>query len=606
MNPSMCSVRTRDAQDVPRTLPLILERRVNDTPHKTAYMYLGDPAGPVECSYADLKKKVIAVAKAIQKSTGYGERVLLLYPPGLDFIYAFLGSVCAGTIAVPAPPPNRFKPERSLARLTSIVESARPTMALTTADMLSVIQPAVEKSEAFARLQWMATDQIPSDADEQFLDNARIHPIMMIQYTSGSTSDPKGAALSQENVLHNVAYFDQGWDHTPESILVNWLPAFHDLGLFYGILCPVWGGFTGIQMSPIDVIQRPYIWLKAVSDYKATHSVGPNFIYDLCHRKIRDSEISSLDLSRWKMALTAAEPVRAETLERFAERFAAAGFRYQTFSPGYGLSENTCKVAAVSCSEEATILSLSDEHLETNVVKLCSPGPNSRTVVGCGRPACGVEVVIVDPETGLPRGADEVGEIWISGPSVAHSYWEQPEATEDSLRAKLKGREGARYLRSGDLGFLHEGEVFITGRIKDLIIVRGTNHYPQDLEYTAQDAAPNIRPGCCAAFSYEEEGEERVALVAEVERRQQSHGEIKPNVERRSVDPTPKRPPASDVFDRNEMIAVIRTAISEIHGLRVHQIALIQAGTIPKTTSGKIQRQACKRALLSGRLIQVE
>lgn len=585
-------------------LPTILERRAVETPDKHAYVYLGELTGTLECTYANLRERACAVAEVIRDSTRQGERVLLLYPPGLDFIYGFLGSVCAGTIAVPAPPPNRFKPERSLARLSSIVESARPTVVLTTAEMLAAIRPAVAERGPFARLQWVATDQIHGEAMERpSCSSAQTQPIAMIQYTSGSTSDPKGAALSQENILHNVAYFDHGWDHTPDSILVNWLPAFHDLGLFYGILCPLWGGFLGVQMSPIDVIQRPFLWLKAISDYRATHSVGPNFIYDLCYRKIRDTEIAALELSAWKMALTAAEPIRAETMTRFANRFARAGFRYRTFSPGYGLSECTCKVVAVPCEEEPTTLSLRDDRLEQNRVEPCPPGAASRTVVACGRPGMGTGIAIVDPETCLPRGPGEVGEIWISGRSVAHSYWEQPEATEASLQARLTGSNGTTYLRSGDLGFFYDSQLYITGRIKDLIIVRGSNHYPQDLEHTAQDACPNIRPGCCAAFSYEENGEERVALVAEVERRRAENHDRKP--ERRAEDPVPSLPLSPVAFDYEVVTAAVRTAIAEVHGLRVHRVELIQAGTIPKTTSGKIQRQACKKAMLAGQLTRV-
>lgn len=586
------------------TLPAILARRADEAPDKPAYIYLGESAGPLACTYADLRERAHAVANVIRDCALPGDRVLLLYPPGLDFIYGFLGAVCAGTIAVPAPPPNRFKPERSLARLRSIVENARPTVALTTAGMLAVIRPAVAASEPFARLQWVATDEIQGGAAGGSAHGpAESHSIAMIQYTSGSTSDPKGAALSQESILHNVAYFDHGWDHTPDSILVNWLPAFHDLGLFYGILCPLWGGFRGVQMSPIDVIQRPFLWLKVISDYQATHSVGPNFIYDLCYRKVREAEIASLDLSRWKVALTAAEPIRAETMTRFADRFSQAGFRFKTFSPGYGMSECTCKIVAVPCSEEPTTLSLRDDRLEQNRVELCAPGPSSRTVVACGRPGMGTGIAIVDPETCAARGPGEVGEIWISGRSVAHSYWEQPQATKKTLRARLTGGNGTRYLRSGDLGFVHDGQLYVTGRIKDMIIVRGANHYPQDLEYTAQDACPSIRPGCCAAFSYEEDGEERVALVAEVERRKAESPGRSP--ERRSEDPLPKLPPAPVVFDCQEVTAAIRKAVSEIHGIRIHRVELIRAGSIPKTTSGKIQRQACKRAMLAGQLERV-
>lgn len=558
----------------------LLERRVRETPDKPAYVYLGDPAGPLTWSYRDLQARAWAVAAALQARGAAGARVLLLYPPGLDFIAAFLGCMASGAVAVPAPPPNPLKPERSLLRLTAIVDSARPEVALTTGAVLEAIRPAVADLPTFARLDWLATDGLAPHAEAP----AGLAPgsgadVAFLQYTSGSTSDPKGAALTHESLLHNVAYFDEGWDHDPDSVLVSWLPSFHDLGLVYGILTPLWGGFTGVQMSPIDVIMRPLVWLQAITAHRATHSAGPNFIYELCVRKVRDADLEDLDLSSWRMALNAAEPVRAETLARFVERFEPVGFRPSTFSPGYGLSEGTCKVAALPWQEAATVLHLRDDALEAHRVEPAEPGPGVRAVVGCGRPTFGVEIAIVDPETRRPKGEDAVGEIWVCGPSIASAYWEQPEATRTELKAVRADGHAGPWLRTGDLGFLHDGQLFVTGRIKDLIIVRGSNHYPQDLEYTAQDASPAIRPGCVAAFSYEADGEERVALVAEVE---------------------PNRGGAAA-----DLVARVRRAISEAHGLKVHRVELIRAGTIPKTTSGKIQRQACKHLLLGDRLEQV-
>lgn len=547
-------------------------------PDKDAYVYLDQRTGPARCTYAELRQRAHAVGARLRETGQKGERVLLLYPPGLDFIDGLLGCLSAGVTAVPAPPPNPLKPERSLARLQSIVKSAQPTFALTTSAVLQAIRPAVADDPAFAGLTWLATDEIPAGAAE--LDLHDTGGVALIQYTSGSTSEPKGATLTHENLLHNVGYFDDGWDHSPESVCVNWLPAFHDLGLVYGILTPLWGGFLGVQLSPIDVIQRPLCWLQAITSFRATHSTGPNFIYELCARKVRDDDIPGLDLTSWRTALTAAEPVRAETMARFAARFARAGFRASAFSPGFGLSEGTCKVTAVPSNEAPSVLHLRDAALEQNLVELAPPGPGTRAVVGCGRPGRGVGVVIVDPETLTPCEAGQVGEIWVSGPSVAHSYWGRPEATEAELRARLAGDGDTAYLRTGDLGFLHDGQLFITGRIKDLIIIRGANHYPQDLEYTAQDACPNIRPGCVAVCSYEDEGE-RVAVVAEVEAGR------------------------GRTLSAEETIASIRGAISEAHGLSVARVELIRAGTLPKTTSGKIQRLACKRALLAGELRSV-
>ena len=562
-------------------LKVALDRRAAETPDKLAFVYLGDPKGPLTCTYAELRQRARAIAALMLKNGQPGDRVLLLYPPGMDFMYGFLGCALMGAVAVPAPPLNTLKPGRSLARLRTIVESARPRFVLTTAEVLAAIRPAVAEDEAFSEMICIGTDDVPPvGEDVELPPPPGLDDICLIQYTSGSTADPKGASLTHRNVVHNVAYLDEDWRHDENSVSVNWLPAFHDLGLLYGILAPVIGGFLSVQMSPIHVIQRPQVWLQAMSDYKATHSGGPNFIYELAARKLNDAEVAKLDLSHWRMGLTAAEPVRAETMKRFSDRFAAAGFRSSTFSPGYGLSECTCKVAAVHWSREPRILSVDEARLEHHEVVVVPDG-TGRSTVGCGIPGFGMNVVIVDPETRIPRPANGVGEIWVSGPSVAVSYYGNEAATQDRLQARLAalpyGGNGETtletpHLRTGDLGFLYEGEVFVTGRLKDMIILRGANYYPQDLEYTAQDATPLIRPGCVAAFAYEEGGEERVGLVAEV--------------------------PAYN----EEVIATIRNAISEIHGLRVHRVELVKQGTIPKTTSGKIQRQATKRAMLNGTL----
>jgi len=554
----------------------VLNRRASENPDQTAFVYLGDPKGPIRCTYAELRQRALEIAALMLRDGKPGDRVLLLYPPGMDFLYGFLGCALMGAVAVPAPPLNTLKPARSLARLRTIVENARPRFVLTTAEVLAAIRPAVAEDEAFSQMICIGTDNVPSvEAGFQLPPAPSADDICLLQYTSGSTADPKGVSLTHRNVAHNVAYFDQDWEHDASSVSVNWLPAFHDLGLLYGVLAPIFGGFLSVQMSPIQVIQRPQLWLQAMSEYRGTHSSGPNFIYDLAVRKVTDAEIGKLDLSAWRMALTAAEPVRAETIQRFAERFATAGFRATTFSPGYGLSECTCKVAAVHTKRAPQILFLDETRLEQHEVLQV---PGGRATVGCGIPGFGMKVLIVNPETRLPTKG--VGEIWISGPSVAVGYYNNPAATEAHLRAKLAALPEnpgettleTPHLRTGDLGFLHEGEVFVTGRIKDMIVLRGANYYPQDLEYVAQDACPQIRPGCVAAFAFEEGGEERLGLIAEVA----SYSE--------------------------EVIATIRRSISDMHGLRVHRVELVRQGTIPKTTSGKIQRQASKNGMLAGTL----
>lgn len=578
----------------------LLSARTRETPDRVAYRYLGETQGPVSNTYAELDRAARDIAAQLREGCERGERVLLLYPPGLEFIHAFWACLGAGVIAVPAPPPNPLKPKQSLQRLVSIVESARPTFALTLSSTLERVSPVVSEIPAFAGMRWLATDKIVGvTANLAALDVAEPDDIALIQYTSGSTSSPKGAALSHANMMHNIAWFDDGWEHGPDAVLVNWLPAFHDLGLVYGIMAPVWGGFLGVQMSPIDVIQRPAVWLRAISDLRATHSCGPNFIYDLSARRVGAEDCVGLDLSAWRVALTAAEPVRAETMERFAQRFASVGFNPRTFSPGYGLSEGTCKVVAVTAREEPTVLRLRADQLERGVVELVEPGAEGRRAVACGRPGFGADVAIVNPETRTPAAAGRVGEVWVSGSGVAQSYWGHPEATEELLRARMENDE-RRFLRTGDLGFIHDGLLYITGRIKDVIIVRGANHYPQDIEHTVQDAHPCIRAGCVAAFSYEEDGEERVAVVAEFDARRAESV----SAEGRAAGAGSSARAPGVAPGASEVIQAIVKAVSALHGLRAHRVVLIRANTIPKTTSGKIQRQECKR-MLSKRALDV-
>ncbi len=566
---------------VPNDLVSLLEQRANQTPHRPAFRYVGATSGPTTWTYRGLWDAASIVANALQaQGVARGERILILFPPGLEFIQAFLGSVMAGAIAVPAPAPNPLKPKLSLQRLQSIVESAKPSHVLTLAPVLAALEPILHEVPRFDGIGWICIDRLAAPETPFVAAIPEPSDVALIQYTSGSTSDPKGAALTHANLMHNLRYFDVGWDHSPDSVVVNWLPAFHDLGLVYGILAPIWGGFLSIQMSPIDVIQQPLAWLRAISNNRATHSCGPNFIYELCARKVSPAEVSSLDLRSWRMALNAAEPVRPETLRRFNARFSPAGFNPRAFCPGYGLSEATCKVTAAPWFDEPTLLHIRLDRLEHNEIVLAeAAGPGTTEVVGCGRPEFGVSIAIVDSASQKSLPADLVGEIWVAGPSIAKSYWEQPEATTESLRAHLPGRDDISFLRTGDLGFLHEGELFITGRIKDMIIVRGANHYPQDIEYTIQDAHPSIRAGCVAAFALEEEGEEQLVVVAEVDTGK-SNGR----------------------FDTSEPTTAIIRSVSEVHGLRVARAVLIKPHSIPKTTSGKIQRHATRQKLLAGTL----
>lgn len=585
---------------IPADLVSLLCRRANEMPDRVAYRYVGSTAGPRTLTYQELRDAAWSIAATLAAHGCQGERVLLVYPPGLEFIEAFLGAVGGGAIAVPAPMPNLHRPERSLGRLESIVRNARPRFALTLGHVRNALEPFIADRECFRDVQWIATDERLAQPVEP-VDYPGGDAVALLQYTSGSTSEPKGVMLKHANVVMNLASFDEGWNHDEDSVLVNWLPAFHDLGLVYGVLMPLYGGFLGVQMSPIDVIQNPFVWLNAMTRFGGTHSTGPNFIYDLCTAKVSDREMEALDLSAWRVALTAAEPVRPETLENFCARFSAVGFNSRTFSPGYGLSEGTCKVVAVPEDQEPTILHLLTEPLERHEVRIADEAtPASRRVVGCGRPGSDVVVRIIDPQTAHPVDESVIGEVWVAGSAVAHGYWDRVEETTRCLRAR-PADDDRPHLRTGDLGFIHEGELYVTGRIKDVIIVRGANHYPQDIEFTVQESHACIRAGCVAAFPFEVNGQERVAVVAELERR---WTQALSSANRPAETDDGRELTAAQLVD--EVKTAIVRDVAASHGLRVHRVALIAAGEILKTTSGKIRRSACRDALLAGEFREIE
>ncbi|HZN06889.1 MAG TPA: amino acid adenylation domain-containing protein, partial [Pyrinomonadaceae bacterium] len=497
-------------------------------------------------TYGELDLRARAVAACLQDRNLRNERALLLYPPGLDFIVAFFGCLYAGTIAVPSSLPQT---KRGLARLQVIAEDAQSACVLSTRNVLAKVE-----QEPWARgVHCLAIDDAANDAAAEWREPAlNSDALAYLQYTSGSTSTPKGVMVTHANVLANSAYIQHGFAHGPESVSLSWLPHFHDMGLVDGIIQPLYSGFTGLLMSPAALLQNPASWLQAITRYRVTHSGGPNFAYDLCVRRVDDA---SLDLSSWSVAYNGAEPVRRETLERFTARFAACGFRRQAFYPAYGLAEATLKVTGGRRDED---------------VVYCTR--DSRTLVGCGRAALGTEVVIVDPETSLRCEADEVGEIWVAGPGVAAGYWNRPEETEHTFRARLAKDGTTRFLRTGDLGFVRDGELFVAGRLKDLIIIRGRNHYPQDVEAAVQLSHAALKPDGGAAFSVEIEGEERLVVVHEIDARCGSQAP--------------------------EIIETIREVVAQEFEIQPAAIVLIRSGTLPKTSSGKVRRSACREAFV--------
>ncbi|HEY0738799.1 MAG TPA: amino acid adenylation domain-containing protein [Herpetosiphonaceae bacterium] len=573
-------IGTTVSQPQPWTTLVELARwRAAQQPDQLAYTFLTDGQSATDClSYAALDRQARAIAARLQQLDMPGQRAVLLYPPGLSYIAAFFGCLYAGVTAIPAYPPTSARLDRSLPqRLLAIVRDAQPRIALTTSATVELGQALAAQAADLQSLSWLATDSIFPEAAEQWQTPAiDAHTLAFLQYTSGSTSTPKGVMLSHDNLLHNLELIRQAFGHTPGSQGVIWLPPYHDMGLIGGILQPLYAGFPVTLMSPLAFLQQPLRWLEAISRFRGTTSGGPNFAYDLCVRKITTEQRRELDLSSWTVAFNGAEPVRAETLDRFAATFAECGFRREAFYPCYGLAEATLIVAGGRLAAPPTIANFASAALEQHQVVAAAENVPPRTLVSSGAALLDQQIAIVDPETLQACPADRVGEIWVSGPSVARGYWGQPEATRRTFAATIEGQPG-RFLRTGDLGLLHAGELFVAGRLKDLLIIRGRNHYPQDIEATVERSHPALHPGATAAFTIERDDEERLVVVGEVERQS-------------------RRVPIEEVA------AAIRQAVAEQHELQTDTVVLIRPGGVPKTTSGKIQRSATRQTFLSGAL----
>ena len=559
----------------------LLRIRASHQPNQLAFTFLQD--GETETSnltYQALDRQARAIAAQLQRQVVKGERALLLYPAGLEFITAFLGCLYAGVIAVPVEPP---RPNRSMFRLQAIGENCQPKLVLTTASLMDELSSRLDRESVLDGVLRLATDNIDDElANWWELPKIDRETLAFLQYTSGSTGTPKGVMVSHGNLLHNSEYIRQAFELTPESVSVSWLPHFHDMGLLDGIIQPLYTGFLGLLMPPVAFTQKPWRWLQAISRYRATHCGGPNFAYELCLNKITLEQKRNLDLSSWCSAYNGAEPVRPATLQRFAAAFNTCGFRANFFYPCYGLAEATLMVSGglvsdepVSCVVEANALA------EHRVVQTSSTAENAKHLVGCGQSWLDTKIVIAQPESRTRCEGAEVGEIWVSGASVAQGYWQKPEQTQQTFQAYLADTGEGPFLRTGDLGFFRDGELFVTGRLKDLLIIRGRNHYPQDIELTVEQSHQALRSGCGAVVEVLVEGEERLLVIQEIER----------NYRRK--------------LNVDEVARAIRQSVAQKHELQIYAVVLLKTGSIPKTSSGKIQRHACRTGFGSGTLDEV-
>lgn len=554
----------------------VIRWRAEQHPDAIAYTFLADGEDDEEnITFGELERRVRIAAAHIRRQAPVGSRALLIYDSGIDYIVAILGCFAAGVIAVPVYPPDPWRFQTTLERLEVVLADSQASLLLTTGGYQQAADDLLGRCPDLKKV--IATDQIDHSRDEAMPETSvsRDDPALL-QYTSGSTGAPKGVIVSHGNLLFNSRHI-QRFDE-PHAVIVSWLPMYHDMGLMGMVLQTVHSGRRLVLMSPVRFVERPFRWLRAVSKYRAYSTCGPNFAFDMCVRKIPDEDLAGLDLNCLTLAVTGAEPIRPETLDRFAKRFAPYGFDRKAFYPSFGLAEATLIVSGGEKYAPPVVKrhNTNGHMLGQAVTEPATSSRQQRALVGCGKAIDQVTIEIVDPETRRPCPAGAVGEIWVAGPGVAQGYWNQPEKTRETFRATLADTGEGPFMRTGDLGYLDDGELFVTGRIKDTIILRGHNYYPQDIEQTVQQCDRHLDNQVGAAFSVERQDGERLVVVQEVRRTKK--------------------------LDAQGLLKSIRRSVQQEHQIRPVAVALVPRGAVPKTSSGKIRRAAYKSQYLTGEL----
>ncbi len=559
-----------------QTLVDLLEYRAARQPSHVVFRFLNSDAREEgTLTFAALQRRARTIAMRLAEHVVPGDRVVLLVPPGLEYIAAFFGCLDAGVVAVPAYPPN---PRRADPRVARIIADCGARVALVSDAFMARLDGWLALTPELSGITWLDAGRLADgDGPAWRGPGATGATLAMLQYTSGSTGDPRGVMLTHANLLHNSAVIHRVSAHRPRDNGVFWLPPFHDMGLIGGILQPIYAGLSAALMAPATFLQRPLRWLEAMSRYRATTSGAPNFAYDLCVERITDAERDTLDLSAWRTSFNGAEPIRADTIARFHDAFARSGLRRDVIMPCYGLAEATLLVSGGPPERGPRVVMADRRHLEAG--ELHTPDNGSGVVVplvASGEPVAEQTVAIVDPDTGALCSDSQIGEIWVAGDSVASGYWGRAEASAAAFHARLRGSSRS-FLRTGDLGVVVDGQLVVTGRLKDLVILDGRNYYPHDIEVAAERSHASLRPGFTAAFSVADEagGRERLVLVAEVVRQHK---------------------PEAD----SALFQAIRTELAGTVGIVPDEIVLIRQNTIPRTSSGKIQRRACRVAYLDG------
>lgn len=559
----------------------IVSDRAQTAADRTAFVFLDDgETAESYLTFGELDQRARAIATHLSTKAAVGDRALILYPytAGLDFIAAFLGCLYAGIVPAPTHPPrNRSGLDDVLGRLAS----SQARLMLTPKSMQTKLQRQLKQMEAdLSTIRWLIPETVPSAlACDWKRPNLRTDSLAFLQYTSGSTGHPKGVMISHGGLLHNQRLLQHAFGHTQQCIGMGWLPLFHDMGLIGNVLQPLYLGTPCVLMSPIAFVQKPVRWLQAVSRYRATTSGGPNFAYDLLCRHVTDAQRQQLDLSHWEVAFSGAEPVRAATLEQFVERFAPCGFRRQALYPCYGMAEATLFITGGQKSQPPRIGYVENAALENHRAAWAdSDGVGRRSLVSCGHPWLDGQVAIAHPETGHRCQPDEIGEIWVSGAGLGQGYWNQPEESDRTFNAYLADSQEGPFLRTGDLGFLHDGELYITGRLNDVLVFWGLNHYPDAIERTVAACHPAFRANSSAAFAISVDGGDRLVIAQEIERT------------------------SRHTITAQDVIESVRWAVFDEHVVDVYGLVLLRPGGLPRTSSGKVQRRACRDRYLSGDL----
>lgn len=558
----------------------LLEQQAGRFADKPAFCFLGDGENVTEqLTFAEVSRRAKATAVALRRRAEPGARVLLLYPSCVEYMVGFFGCLYAGMVAVPVFPPRGSKHN---GRLEAIASDCGARIALTTTEQLQQTRLAIDASPVLSALEMLRTDAMDED-DAQAWQPPAIgsDTIAFLQYTSGSTSLPKGVMVSHGNLLANELMIQRCIESSVDSVFVTWLPIYHDMGLIGNLLQAVWLGCSCYFMAPVSFLQRPVRWLKAVSRYRGTVSGGPNFAYQLCADKVDPKECEALDLSSWNVAFNGAEPVRYATVQAFSKAFAGAGFGHRAPLPCFGMAESTLMASGGGPGEDPVFLHVDPAGLRERRVVPVAPGQGT-ALVGCGKSVVNQVLRIVDPQTLELCPPDRIGEIWLSGDHIGLGYWGKPEVSEATFQARIAGSGEGPFLRTGDLGFVHEGELFVAGRVKDLMIVRGVNYYPQDIELCVESADPALVPAGAAAFTVDEGAGEQAVAVVEVAR-----------THLRKVDPL-------------RLAAQVRQRVLEKCELLLKEVVLLRPGSLPKTSSGKVQRSYTRQLYLADELQRVD